>query len=195
MKAKVINGLSDYSGVIIDVRLLDYNYVLGMLPGGYTKVKLPFEDVEFIYEYEWEKNIVKHRDLLKISLPDTVSIKFYGALCSVVEEHFGSTIRDVLIIGDSNEKARKGYWYKRLEIIINGSYPVSISASGGDYTNLYNIRAEDVNIDNYVDGCKDGINILKEKIKRDVKQLRFYEKVLHDLTNPKKEGPKAIGDR
>lgn len=195
MKAKVTNKLSEYFGVEIDVRLLNYYYILGMLPGGYTKVKLPFEDIEFIYDYEWEKNIVKYRDLLKVSLPNTVSIKFYAALCSVIEEHFGGAIRNILVIGDVNEKARRGYWYKKLEVIINGSHPVSISASGGDYTDLYNINAEDVNIESFVHGCKDGIQKLKEIIKRNVEQLKFYEKVLYDLTNPKKEGPKAIGER
>lgn len=187
MKAKVINRMSEYFDLIIDVRMLNYKYIYGLGPDSKAKVKVYFEDVEFVFDHEWERNIVKYRDILRICLPEATTIKYYAAICSVMEEYFKGDIKNISIIRDVNEKARKGYWYKRIEIVINGTHPVYVGASGRNYSDMYNINMEDIDVNSFICACKDGICNLKENINRNFEQLRYYEKVLHRLTSPQEE--------
>jgi len=197
MKAKVINNLSDYYDCVIDVKLLNYKYIFGLLPDGYSKVKLAFEDALIIFDHEWEKSIIKYRDLLKMSLPQAATIKFYAAVCSAIEQYYKGDVKTISIMRDTNEKARKQYWYKRVEVVINEDHPAFISASGRDYKDTYNINIEDIDIGSFVCECKDGICNLKERIKKDIDQLKTYEKAISRLENPGKgKGPyKAIEGR
>lgn len=197
MKVRVINRSSDYFDSTIDVKFLNYKYVFGFLSGGYTKVKLPFEDVEFIFEHEWEESMVKHRDILKISLPKAVSLKLYSVMCYAIEQHLKGEIKSIAVLSDINEKARRGFWYKKLDMLVNQRCPVSITISGKNYSDLYNIDIEDRDADSFIYGCRDGIRKLRELIDRNTEQLELYERALNDLMNPNEDKPvyKAIGGR
>lgn len=184
MKARIINRLSDYFDVVIDVKGITYKYIFGLHPGLGLKTKIPYEDVDFIYEYEWEKNVVKYRTLLKISLPKAVSYKFYAAVFLAVEGRFKDGIESIVILKDTNEKAKRKYWYKRTVLIINEVYPILISASGREYGDNFNIDVEDIGTDSAAIHCSEGICRLEEIISISVEQLNFYRKVLHSLENP-----------
>ena len=194
MKAKVVNELSCYLGVIIDVKLLNYKYIMGYLPGTFEKVSFPFTDVELTFDCEWEKNVIKYKDILNISLPPTTSIKFYAAICYTIEGYFKGEIKSIGILRNSDEKARKKYWYKSIDIIINDNHPVSITASGREYTDIYNINTEEVDINSFTRQCKEGIYKLKEIINKGSQKLRLYEKALSNIetSGPIKYWHKAI---
>jgi len=181
MKVKVVDRFSDCFGMIMNVKSLNYKYIAVVLPEDGKKIKMPFNDVEFIFDYEWEKSIVKYRDILKISLPPSVSIKFYGAICYAIEQYYEGEIKDIVIIMDTNEKARKNHWYKRLYVVINGEKVAVITASGRDYDDNYNINIEDVDINSFVYECKDGICRLKELIQKSIEKINQYEKVINGL--------------
>lgn len=185
MKAKVINRISDYFDKILNIKHLDYKFVTGILSEDRKRIKVPFGDVEFIFDNEWEKSIVKYKDILKISLPNSVSIKFYGAICYAIEEYYKGVISDLSVIMDINEKARRNYWYKRIDVVINGEKVATITASGRDYTDKYDISIEDVDISSFVYECRNGICKLKELIKGSVEKINQYEKVINSLESSK----------
>lgn len=184
MKAKVINQFSNHFEAEIDVKLINYRYVFGIVPSQALKVKVPFEDVNFIYEHEWEKSIVKHRALLNISLPKAASLRFYAAVSMILEERFKDGIKTIYVLKDINEKARKKYWYKRAVLVVNNAYPIFVSASGREFTDNYNINIEDTTTDQVVLVCKEGICRLKEMIGASAEQMRIYQKVLNGLETP-----------
>ncbi|KPU44530.1 hypothetical protein OXPF_16130 [Oxobacter pfennigii] len=184
MKVQVVNNLSEFYSAVIDVRMLNYDYIFGHLENSSIAVKVAFEDVDFIYENEFEEKIVKYRDLLKISLPGTVTIRFYGAFCSVLEEYFNEEIKSITILKDDDEKARKGYWYKRVELIINEIRPACITASGRNYADKYNVNMEDIDILQFIYNCKKGIYEIKTEIGKNLERLRIYEKALRSLNDP-----------
>ena len=194
MKARIINRLSDYFDVVIDVKGITYKYVFGLLPSGALKTRIPYEDVDFIYEYEWEKNVVKYRVLLKISLPKAVSYKFYAAISLVMEGRFSNGIKSIAILKDTNEKAKRRYWYKRIVLIINEVHPILMSASGREYGDNFNIDVEDIGANSAAIHCREGICRLEEIISISAEQLNLYRKVLHSLGNSedKKYTHKAI---
>jgi hypothetical protein len=192
MKARVRNEKYGISDAVVDIRSLDYKYVSGFLPGAYEKVKVPYEDVEFIFDNEWEKNIVKYRDILRIVLPKGVSPRFYAAIADGVEGYFNGEINNICILADIEEKVRKKYWYKRIVILINNSRPVMITASGKEYQNIYNINIEEVDLKSMAAECKEGMCRLRELINASNEQLKLYERVLYHLENPAQKQYKAI---
>lgn len=192
MKAKLRNEKLGIQDAVVDVRFLNYKYVLGIMPGTYGKVKVPYEDVEFIFDNEWEKNIVKYRDILRIILPKGVSPAFYSALVHAVEEYYDGDINNICIFADSQEKARRKYWYKKIVMLINNSHPVAITASGKEYANIYNINIEEINLKSMAVECREGISRLKKLIDESCEQIRLYERVLYHLENPGQKKYKAI---
>lgn len=192
MKVKVKNGRLEYSGVVVDVKSINYNSIIGYLPGANEKVTFPYEDVEFIFDHDWEKKIIKYRDILKLSLPRGVSPRFYAALTCAVEDYFKDEIRGIFILKDTNEKSRRRYWYKRIIIVINNAYPVAISASGREYSTTCNIDMEEIDAKQLALECREGIAMMLNIIGKSAEQLKFYEKVLYILENPGHVVYKAI---
>jgi hypothetical protein len=197
MKAKVVGESSGYTNEIVDVRQINYGYVYGLLSDGSSKVKIPFEDVEFIFDSTWEESVIKYRDVLKISIPPAVSMGFYAALSHVLEQHYEGDIESIDILSDDNEKSRKGYWYKKTVVVINNCHPVFITASGRNYTNNYNISMEDMDPKSFACQCREGIVRLRKSMDREAEQLKLYEKALNGVQNPVRgrRKHKAIGGR
>jgi hypothetical protein len=187
MKAKNVNRRSGYYDIEIEVRMMDYNYVYGLLPGGYSKVKLPFENMEFTFKEEWEKDAVKYRDLLSIPLPRTSSLKLYAAISSALEGSFGKELQKVVIMRDYCEKVRKNIWYKTTELVINGINPVIMKIVGHDYSDLYDIKIQEIDKDNFISNCEDNVSKLKELLDKNRKKIELYEQVMTNLHSNGKE--------
>lgn len=193
MKAKVINESSKYFQMIIPVKLASSCHIFGYIPGTRTKVQVPYEDVELIFEHEWEKSAVKYKNLLDIRLPRAASMRLYAAICFVLEQHFNGIIKSISVVRDIEEKVRKGYWYKNIDIMVNSTHPMNIRITGKNYANLYDINIEDMDIESFVSECTDDINKLKELISKSSEKLRLYEKVMYEMKNPPADGSlKAI---
>lgn len=186
MKAKVINSSSDYYCAIIDVKSINFKYVSGIDNCIGKKVKLPYEDVEFVYEQEWEKNIVKHRDILNVSLPDGASPFFYAILSCTLEEHMKGDIRNIAVLSDVNEYTKRKYWYKRVAAVINNNHPVLIAVSGREYSVQYNVDIEDMDRCKFISECKNGINEVKESIEAGIRKVKYYENILNNMESPGK---------
>lgn len=185
VKAKVINSFSDYYNEIVNVKLLNFKYVSCIVNGIMPRVKIPYEDVEFVYDYEWEKYIVKYRDMLRISLPAEVSPKFYALLSKAFEQHIKTEIKSIAVLSDINEYPRRKYWYKRMVAVVNDKYPVLVTSSGKKYSNCYNINIEDLERDKFINDCKCGIEKVKSAIETGTKQLDAYERILCSVKNSK----------
>jgi len=196
MRALIKDRSSEHHDFTMDVKLINYDYVFGIIEGKNIKVKVPFDGVEFIYDYDWEKSIVKNRDILRVSLGKTSSMKFYGALLDALEQHFEGEIKNLAVLSDINERARKGYWYKRVEAIANGTRPVEIRINGRDYGDFYNINIEDMDLNSFKLGCRDKITNCRQIIKMSLEKLKVYEKALYIMEHPEyMREYKAIGGR
>lgn len=184
MKAKIVNKKSAFAGKKIDVEFLDSRYVYGYLSGTREKLQLPFNDVKLVYEYKWEKAVVKYRELLNIKLPKAASIKFYAALCSAIEEHYKLEIESIHIIRDVEEKARTKYWYKNIDMLVNNTHPVNIRITGRNYTDIYDIDIEDIDMESLANECRDDICKLETIIEKSCSKLCFYRGMLNLLEHP-----------
>lgn len=193
MRAKVINEASEHFGSVIDVRSIDYRYVTGYKDGR-ERIRVGFDEVKLECDSEWEKDVVKYRELLKIK-SQVPSMKFYAALCYAIEQHFDFEIKNIQVVNDINEKVRKNYWYKNIECLINVTRPVNIRVLGRDYSGLYDISIEDIEYEEFAKGCSEGIHRLRRLIDESNEKLAVYEKALKGMTNLHEmlEHQKSIG--
>jgi hypothetical protein len=196
MKALITNKASVHFDKLIDVKLLKYRYVYGFLSDTYTKVKVPYEDADFKFDHEWEESIVRHRELLNISLP-AASMKFYAVLCYAVEQHFGGRVDSICVIKDINEKVRSNYWYKNIEPVVNGSCPVNIRIWGRNFSDTYDINIEDMNVEKFTEECREGIDRLNALIQKSNEKIVTYRKAMKAMGASDSGGNplKAIGER
>ena len=137
---------------------------------------------------------MKHRELLGIKLPAATSAKFYAALCSAIEQHCKPEIESIQIICDLEEKARKKYWYKNIDLLINGNDPVNIRMTGRNYSDIYDIDIEDIDIECLSCECRDNIAKLEAMIEESRKKICFYRDMLNLLEYPRAAHKAVAGD-
>lgn len=198
MRARVKEGVSNLSDMLIDVRSIDYKYVSGYISGAesHERVRIPFDDVEFIFDNDWEKKIIKYRDILRITLPKGVSPRFFAAVVNAIEEYHKGEISSICILRDTEEKVRKKYWYKSLIVVINNTCPILLTATGREYSNTYDISIVETDTESLIFECREEICKLRKIIKIGSDKLKFYEGTLHALENPDSIRYKAIeGDK
>lgn len=168
MRAKIVLKDNLYYGRIIKVSLLSFDRVAGML-NPLNKIDLKFNDVEFIFDEPWERELIENRWVLNIKKPQMASHYIYYAIIKSVKEHIGENIDEIMVLKDVDNKF-KGAWEKRVYAAINNK-PIAINISGKDYINSFQIKIMDIEREEFIKRCFEEIEESKNGLKMYTKRL------------------------
>lgn len=159
MKAKIIDEKNNSYGKIFEVVHLSFDTAAGYEKGIRVPIYAPLKAIEFIFDYNWEKEIVKHRNILNIIKPKKASYYLYYAILKSLRDHLGEEIIEIDVIKDSDEDVKRA-WIKRIEVVCNGR-PISVEIVGKNYANVFDIKASDIKIEEFIRECQEEIEELK----------------------------------
>lgn len=158
MKARILYESHPNYNCIINVIHISLDGVMGMLSSG-EKVMAPFDEVQLIYDNDWEKKIMKHRDILEVKRPLKASLYMYYAIIESIEKHIGGEIEDISVLKEVDNEFKK-VWNKRIYGAVNGK-PIGIEIGANNYSNTFDIKIRDIDEETFIEKCQDEINDLK----------------------------------
>lgn len=183
MKARVIDAKHEFYGCTFEVAYLSYANAAGYDIKSRNIISAGFEEIEFIYDADWEKEIVKNREILNIKKPRKASYYMYFILIKSIEEHIGMGINELLILKD-NEYDSKKVWIKKIGASVNGN-PININITGENYSNKFQIKITDVENDLFIKDCIEEIERLQIGLKRDAKRINGLVKAVKSIKGEK----------
>lgn len=183
MKARVIDAKHEFYGCTFEVAYLSYANAAGYDIKSRNIISAGFEEIEFIYDADWEKEIVKNREILNIKKPRKASYYMYFILIKSIEEHIGMGINELLILKD-NEYDSKKVWIKKIGASVNGN-PININITGENYSNKFQIKITDVENDLFIKDCMEEIERLQIGLKRDAKRINGLVKTVKSIKGEK----------
>jgi hypothetical protein len=159
VKAKVIEKKHEFFGSTFEVAYLAYDKIAGNDLINKDIIAAGLDEVEFIFDAEWEKEIIYNSEVLNIKKPKKASYYMYYAIIKSIIEHTGEAIRDLIIL-DDNEMDSKKVWIKKIKASANEK-PIIINITGQNYNNVFEIKITDMDRDEFIKDCEDEINKLK----------------------------------
>lgn len=183
MKARVIEASHEFYDCIFEVSCLSYDNAAGRDVKTGDVIAAGFEQLEFIYDGEWEREIVENREILNIKKPRKASYYMYLALVKSLEAHIGDEIRELVIL-DEKEIDGKKVWMKNIKAAANNS-PLTINITGKNYSNKFDIRITEGDRDEFMEECRGEIERLQIGLKRDAKRINGLVDTIKDMKNEK----------
>lgn len=183
MKARVIESKHEFYGCTFEVAYLSYANAAGYDIKSRDIISAGFEEVEFIYDAHWEKEVVKNREILNIKKPRKASYYMYFILIKSIKEHMGLGINELLILND-NEYDSKKVWIKKIGASVNGN-PININITGENYSNKFQIKITDVDNDLFIKDCMEEIERLQIGLKRDAKRINGLVETVKSIKGEK----------
>lgn len=179
MRIEVINkGLQTF-GKNLKAKGINYDMVVAL--DNNEKVGINMDDVELIPENKYEKMIVSHIDMLKIKLEKEISPALYMALLNCIEEKIGGKLENIELLNDGYSISKRGIWEKKLILVVNDSVPLDINIIGQKYAEEFSITFKDINLEQFIDGCKENIAHLESEIAERENSIERYKKNLQKL--------------
>lgn len=169
MRAKIIADNHEYSGAEFRISFLSYDMAAGTLPETGGIVAAAIEELEFIYDADWEKKIINNREVLNIKKPREASYFMYSAVIQSIEGHLGEELGELVIIEDK-DSSLKNTWMKNITILANGR-PVNVNITGKKLSNSFSITAVDMKKDEFLEKCEREVGKLQNGLKKYTKRL------------------------
>lgn len=169
MKAKVIESKHEFYDCIFEVSCLSYENAAGRDIKSMDIVAASFDQLEFMYDANWEEEIIRNREILNIKKPKKASYCMYYALIKSIEAHMGLKIEKLLILDDSELDSKK-VWMKKIIAAANNK-PIIINITGKNYSNKFDIRITDGDSKEFIEECRMEIERLQIGLKRDAKRI------------------------
>lgn len=175
MKARVINKNNMLYGREFVVDYLKYDYVASKK----ENIIVKFDDVVFVDINNAEKDIIEHRDILKIQCPKAIDGTFYQILIDALKEHLGKNFRNIEIIED-DYKELKRVWEKNIVAVIDGN-PIKVNVIGIYKERVVDVKIENIKVDNFIDICMTKQRLIKKEIAQKQMQLDWINKALYKV--------------
>lgn len=175
MKARVINKKNMLYGREFVVDYLKYDYVASKK----ENIIVKFDDVAFVDVNNTEKDIVEHRDILKIQCPKAMDGTFYKILLDAIKEHLGINFKNIEIVED-DYKELKSIWEKKIVAVVDGK-PVKINIVGIYKERVVDVKIENIKMDNFIDICMTKQRVIKKEILQKQMQLDLINNALYKV--------------
>lgn len=179
MKIKVVNDKLPYFNENCEVIKLNYDTVIARMQE--EKICLNMSDVQFIPENTYESLLLSNKDILKIKLNSGMSIFFYLALITALEDKVGQKLVSIVLIRDKFRDTRKGVWEKQITLVVNDQSPFDIFVFGKKYSRTFDITIKEIILEDFINGCHKEIRNLKEEILEKEENIKIYKKVLKNV--------------
>jgi hypothetical protein len=181
VKVKIINKELSHYNEELKVTRLNYNMVMAKI----DEEKLCFsqEDVQMIPENEYEKAILKCKDIVKIKLQRGISLLFYTAVLNCLEKTIGGSIRSIDVLKDEHRPLRKGLWEKLMLMVVNEEHALTVSVTGRHFGRNFDVTVSERCLEDFVDECEVEIEWYMREIKEKKNQIKRYRKAIGDVVS------------
>ena len=176
MKIKVMNKELPLYNKELKVKSLNFDMAV-VEESGQVKA-LDMEDIELIPETKYEEFIISHKDLLKIKLNNEVSPALYSVLTDYIEEKINNKLKNLEVLEDSYRLSKRGIWEKRLVIVVNDAVPLEVFITAPKYSESFSITLKDISLKAFIEGCSEGMTLIKKEIEEKQKGLERYKSTL-----------------
>lgn len=183
MKVKIIGEHKD-CGREFKVRRMNLDEVIVNYPEGTGLYNYSYENVQLISEGEIDDFLIENKGMLKIKLNRGISIFFYKALKESLEEEVDEVLLNLNLLRDKHSVNKRGIWEKELVCVVNDRIPVEVRATGQNFKREgYSITVVPIDIDVFLDSCKEEINKIRLEITRKEVILARYGRAINKIKN------------
>lgn len=183
MKARVREPKHEFYGCEFEVAYLSYDNTGGRDTKSNDIIVAGFDEVEFIFDAEWEEEIIRNKEILNIKKPKKASYYMYYAIIKSIESHIGLCIKDLLIL-DDNEIDSKKVWVKKVIAAANNK-PIIINITGQNYLNKFDIKLSSMDNQEFTKECKEEIDKLQIGLKRYGKRINGLVNTIKSINDEK----------
>lgn len=183
MKAIVIVPDHEFYDCMFEVSCLSYDNAAGRDLKTGDIVAAGFEQLKFIFDDAWEKEIIENREILYIKKPRKASYYMYYALVKSIEAHINEELFELIVLDEKDIDSKK-VWMKSIKASANNK-PLTINITGKNYSNKYDIRITDGDREEFIKECRTEIERLQIGLKRDVKRINGLVDTIKDMKNEK----------
>ncbi|MCM0649199.1 hypothetical protein NBE98_12545 [Clostridium swellfunianum] len=193
MKIRVVNqGLSEFNRSY-KVKNINYDMVIAVENDEF--IPLFMEDIELIPENEYDEMIIEYRDILKIKLGKSISMKFYAALINCIEERIGKKLISLDVLRDEYSINKRGVWEKKLILVVNHAIPLDISVIGEKYAEQFSITFKDITLQSFIEGCGENIKHIRREIEEKENSIKVYKRAISEVLRGRLNSATKIEDR
>lgn len=193
MKIRVVNqGLSEFNRSY-KVKNINYDMVIAVENDEF--IPLFMEDIELIPENEYDEMIIEYRDILKIKLGKSISMKFYAALINCIEERIGKKLISLDVLRDEYSINKRGVWEKKLILVVNHAIPLDISVIGEKYAEQFSITFKDITLQSFIEGCGENIKHIRREIEEKENSIKVYKRAISEVLRGRLNSETKIEDR
>lgn len=169
MRAKVTANNHEYNGEEFKVSFLSFDMAAGTHTGTGDVIAASLEELEFIFDAEWEEKIINNREILNIKKPREASYFMYSAIIQSVEGHLGEALKELVLVEDK-DSSLKNTWMKNITILANDR-PVNVNITGKKLSNSFSITAIDMKKGEFLEKCEREADKLQNGLKKYIKRL------------------------
>ena len=182
MEIKVINENLDDFGRTFKVRRMNYNEIIVNYPTGNGLKYFSFKDVKCISEYAIDDFLINNREFLKIKLKRGISVVLYNAIYDSIKDEIEEEIKNLNVLRDKYKINKRGIWDKEILVCVNNKFPLEIQASGQNFKrDGYNIVINKVEIDVFLELCRNEIENIEKEIKLKTKVIYSFKEAIEDV--------------
>ncbi|TDT58455.1 hypothetical protein [Fonticella tunisiensis] len=181
MKARITAKRHEFYNTTFNVSFLNYDIAAGIIENTKRIVTADFESVEFMFDAPWEESIVKNREILNIKKPREASYYMYFVIIKSIEAHLGEEVKTLMIIDDRDTVLKK-MLTKNIVLVANGR-PVEINLTGQRYSNVFSVRINDINREDFITGCQVEIEEIKDELKKYTKRYNELVYTMQSIYN------------
>lgn len=184
MKAKIIDKKSEDNNKEFKVRRMTLDDIIVNYPTGTGLKNFFYDQVELISEGEIDEFLIKNKYMLSIKLNRGISVFFYKVLKESIEEEIKEELKDFNLLRDKYSINRKKIWEKEIICVANNKYPIMVRGTGQNFKREgYNIIITSLDIDGFLESCKEEVNKILIEISRKEILLSRYGRAINNIKN------------
>lgn len=172
---------------VFDKNSVYYNMIFSVDKASYEKISCKyddkdivfnFSDVELIGENVFDELVISYRELLKINLKKEMSHFILFKLISCLEETFKEKIDALEVIKDKDFKIKKGFYDKRLILLVNKKNPVQVNIIGTNYSKNIDIDITRIEQEEFYALLNDELEKINLDISKSLEQKNFILSII-----------------
>lgn len=184
MKVKIIDKKSEDNNKEFKVRRMTLEDIIVNYPTGTGLKNFFYEQVELISEGEIDEFLIKNKYMLSIKLNRGISVFFYKVLKESIEEEIKEELKDFNLLRDKYNINRKKIWEKEIICVVNNKYPIMVKGTGQNFKREgYNIIITSLEVEGFLESCKEEINKILIEISRKEILLSRYGRAINNIKN------------
>lgn len=176
MKIKVLDKSSVYYNMVLPVDKASYKNVVSKHDD--KSIEFHICNVELIGENVFDELIITHRELLKIELKKEMSHFMLFKLICCLEETIKGKIVALEVIKDKDIKIKKGFYDKRLILLINKEIPVYANIIGTNYSKNIDIDISEIHKEEFYELLKDELEKINLELNKSLEQKNFIMSII-----------------